>query len=131
MVDVDAGLRLCHQVLRSVDEGVQSVLDALQAPDAGLNAPGVLPERRDVAVSENVADLVEREVERPEPLDRARLRQLVLPVEAVPRVRVGARRPQEADLVVVAERADREAGEPREAPDREQVGHSGEPRVST
>ena len=70
VVDVH-GLGLGHQVVLSFDVVLQSVLDALQAPDARLDPLRVLLERLDAVVVEDVADVLEREVERPQPLDRA------------------------------------------------------------
>ena len=67
------------------------------------------------------ADGRQRQLEVPERGDGPRRRDLVAPVAPVAgrRVHVGGR--QDALLVVVPEGADREPGQPREAPDRQQV----------
>ena len=78
----------------------------------------MLPKEPEVAGRQHLADLVERELELAEPADRARLAQLVGPVAPVAGVAVDLGGPEQADLVVVPKGPDREAGEPREAPDR-------------
>jgi hypothetical protein len=67
------------------------------------------------------ASMRQRHLEVAQQDDRPRGLELVAPVRAVARLRIDPRRPQDVELVVVPERADRQAREPRESTDHEQV----------
>ena len=56
-------LRLCHEIVLSVDQLSQSMLDSLQPPNPRVDTRAVLAQHGGVAVRQQLADVVEREVE--------------------------------------------------------------------
>jgi hypothetical protein len=74
-------------------------------------------------VAQDRPDLLQRHLQRPQDADGLGLVGLGRPVVAVAGGRVDERRPQQAELVVVAQRLHRQPGRLGEAPDRQQVVH--------
>ncbi len=70
---------------------------------------------------EDLADILDRDLEISQPPDRAGDVELVPAVAPIAREPIHVGRSKEVELVVVPERADREAREPGELPDRDQV----------
>jgi len=77
--------------------------------------------RAHVVPGERRLDVFDRKVDRPERAYDASLANLVLPVVAVTGVRIDVRRFEDADLAVVAQGRDGQAGEHRERADAEEL----------
>jgi hypothetical protein len=114
-----------HELLPSVDDPIELVEDSLRLDRAPFEPCPVdgepLPHDRLVR-SEQVADLVERDLERAQAPDRLRHAGLLQPVVAVAGPLVDASGLEQADLVVVPESLDRQSRDARERADREFLG---------
>ena len=123
-----------HDLLLVVDDTVQPVQLPLESGQAGLDAPAVAGEQGRALGRIGTQDRRherQRHLELAQATDEPCVGGLHAQVGAIARLRVDPRRGQQAELVVVAQRADGQSGEPSEASDRQQVVHGPESGVSS
>lgn len=112
----------------------------LKSIDTGLDARPVIgdtpAQQHRIVDGQNLANLVERDLEIPKAGDRPADIDLGSPVASIAREPVDLRGPEQVQLVVVAQCADRDPGQPAEPANREEVvvhathrGPSGRSRV--
>ena len=110
--------------MEEVDESIHAGLEpSLVLADAAPKVGGIVG-------GKDLADLVDGDLEIPQPPDRAGDLELLRPVAPVAGEPVDVGGPQQVELVVVPEGADRQPGQSREPPDRDQVARVGRGRVA-
>ena len=112
-----------------VEDALESVAPRLDPCAVGVESPRPLGR---VVRGEDVADLLERDLELAKAGDRPRILELARPVASIAAGCVDLGGPQQVELVVVPERPDAQPGEPGEPSDGQQLVHGGivDPRVT-
>src|SRR6185503_12327496 len=101
-----------------VEQMDESIDAGLKPPLVDANSPALVA---GVVRAEHLANLLDRDLEVAEPPDRPRDLELLRPIAAVAGEPVHVGGPQQVELVVVPQRADRQPGQPGEPPDRDQA----------
>jgi hypothetical protein len=123
---VGAGEAGCgHERFPFLAELAGDVEEVGEPVDACLEATLVLAEAAPpvggIVRTEDIANVLDRDLEVAQPADRPGDLELVRAIAAVAGEPIDIGGPQQAELVVVPEGADREPGQPGESPDRDQI----------